>query len=848
MDTESVEENGWESIVEIEERSETICEIGDKSEIIGEIEDKSEIIGEFEDKSETIGEIEENSETIGEIKDKSETICEIEDKSENIVEIGDKSDIIVEIKDKSETIGEIENKSETIGEIEGKSENIGEIEVKSEIIGEIEVKPVTIGEIEDKFEPIGGIGDKSEAICEIEGKAESIVDIEDKSEIIVEIEVKPETISEIEDKFEPIGEIRDTAENIEEIEDKSENIIEDIIIDIIKDSVDQLEKVDDEIDNALDNAVECVDVVFEYLDTEDHEGKNQELLSENQVVCNQIADAQDTLNIILRSIVGSKEDDLNKVPSGEVYIYESDYNEEDSNLQKVKQIEEVDFIDINAVQKDSEELLDEVSPDPDVFTPKNIEYLKEDNIDKLKSTETNSNKDVECIEGDKDEVQLMEDSKNLDITDIEKDSTTYSELNLDDDVEKTCKVTVVDINLDEMLSEELSSNEYSSKENLENFACDKNDANPIEALDKKEVELIDDNVVDIKEEDSLKEDIVPHVYEDVEKVYQDTVECACDKKPSEDLYTIECGSNDDIKNLACDANKEAELIDDNDVEDLIGEFNDLSVNDVIGQDFDESFCDEIDVKLEADESRFNMADNLLIDNLPGCDASIPQESKNLHEIPTTGKHCRTNKVQNLQHVDDSQQLQIKLLLNECKGIKDYIEEINTSYKCILNTKQCKCSKINESCTKCCSDAFSREVETLRTITNNTIHILEHNDQEEFASNQDNNTPVIKTKHLMRSPYTKRKEIKTLFENHKDCETSDILQEIINPYHGNNKPESSHQLKSSLTRTYFNDNEQSVDNIDNIINTEKISDMKKRRIVVIDEFEDDVENTEESDWV
>ena len=34
--------------------------------------------------------------------------------------------------------------------------------------------------------------------------------------------------------------------------------------------------------------------------------------------------------------------------------------------------------------------------------------------------------------------------------------------------------------------------------------------------------------------------------------------------------------------------------------------------------------------------------------------------------------------------------------------------------------------------------------------------------------------------LLKSPITKRKEIKRLFDNHNDCESSDILQELIAP--------------------------------------------------------------------
>ena len=42
------------------------------------------------------------------------------------------------------------------------------------------------------------------------------------------------------------------------------------------------------------------------------------------------------------------------------------------------------------------------------------------------------------------------------------------------------------------------------------------------------------------------------------------------------------------------------------------------------------------------------------------------------------------------------------------------------------------------------------------------------------------TPKLTRRQLIKSPVTKRKEIKTLFDNHRDCENSDILQELFHP--------------------------------------------------------------------
>ena len=189
-----------------------------------------------------------------------------------------------------------------------------------------------------------------------------------------------------------------------------------------------------------------------------------------------------------------------------------------------------------------------------------------------------------------------------------------------------------------------------------------------------------------------------------------------------------------------------------------------------------------------------------------------------------------SKINKLHSTDTVQETQIHQLLEECRGIKDYIEEINTSYQSILETRSpCSC-KEKTKCTKCCSDAFSREVEALRNITNNTIYTLEHDNFENKDAIQ-LNTPVLKRKHLMNSPYTKRREIKTLLENHKDCETSDILQEIMNPWYEEKSTENNKKSSEEDMTT--------IDPIDKsiITNSDEISDMRKRRIVVIDEFDD-----------
>eukprot|EP00088_Acartia_fossae_P057526 TRINITY_DN6711_c0_g1_i1.p1 TRINITY_DN6711_c0_g1~~TRINITY_DN6711_c0_g1_i1.p1 ORF type:complete len:359 (+),score=70.00 TRINITY_DN6711_c0_g1_i1:1-1077(+) len=223
--------------------------------------------------------------------------------------------------------------------------------------------------------------------------------------------------------------------------------------------------------------------------------------------------------------------------------------------------------------------------------------------------------------------------------------------------------------------------------------------------------------------------------------------------------------------------------------------------------------------------------------------SMEDHSNDIHEKdtlteskkPETVSSMKLNsEINSLRNLEDYQENQINILLEECKGIKEHIEEINASYKSILD------SRPHNGCNTS-TDTFSKEVETLRTITDNTIHTLQYDTAKEEKVAK--NSPVIKKKHLMmKSPLTKRREIKTLLENHKDCETSDILQEIMNPWH--EKPQKGPKANSNDNSSDNTTDTSSSDDIA-ITNTEEISDMRKRRIVVIDEFDDVQDNQDDS---
>ena len=84
--------------------------------------------------------------------------------------------------------------------------------------------------------------------------------------------------------------------------------------------------------------------------------------------------------------------------------------------------------------------------------------------------------------------------------------------------------------------------------------------------------------------------------------------------------------------------------------------------------------------------------------------------------------------------------------------------------------------------------FSNQIELLRKIKNSTLDLTK-NDDISILKSQQNTTPRKKKKQILKSPLTKRKEIKKLFQNHKDCENSDILEEIFKPVTNLNKKES-----------------------------------------------------------
>ncbi len=153
-----------------------------------------------------------------------------------------------------------------------------------------------------------------------------------------------------------------------------------------------------------------------------------------------------------------------------------------------------------------------------------------------------------------------------------------------------------------------------------------------------------------------------------------------------------------------------------------------------------------------------------IDQISGKDLKLLPESN--EKIIDTALETKTNE---LTVKEENQELLIKDIQDECNAIRQIIDQRTENYKNSENIEE---------------DSFldfSNHVECLRQITNSTLDLTKDEDdlKSDLKINQ-NLTPKMKKKQLVKSPLTKRKEIKKLFQNHRECENSDILEEIFKP--------------------------------------------------------------------
>ena len=153
-----------------------------------------------------------------------------------------------------------------------------------------------------------------------------------------------------------------------------------------------------------------------------------------------------------------------------------------------------------------------------------------------------------------------------------------------------------------------------------------------------------------------------------------------------------------------------------------------------------------------------------------------------------------DEIHRLYDVEKEEEIQIGNIKEECSDIKRLIEENKKSYENII---VCDTEKINRFQTVNDNTAvfkyteeleynsdddpkqFLKEVEKLRQITEKTLTDLKSDELKKTVP-KNVKTPKLIRKQLLKSPVTKRKEIKKLFDNHRDCENSDILQEIFRP--------------------------------------------------------------------
>ena len=153
-----------------------------------------------------------------------------------------------------------------------------------------------------------------------------------------------------------------------------------------------------------------------------------------------------------------------------------------------------------------------------------------------------------------------------------------------------------------------------------------------------------------------------------------------------------------------------------------------------------------------------------IDQIFGKDLKLFPESK--EKIIDTALETKTNE---LTVKEENQELLIKDIQDECNAIRQIIDQRTENYK---NSESIEEDSFLD---------FSSHVECLRQITNSTLDLTKDEDdlKSDLKINQ-NLTPKMKKKQLVKSPLTKRKEIKKLFQNHRECENSDILEEIFKP--------------------------------------------------------------------
>ena len=333
-----------------------------------------------------------------------------------------------------------------------------------------------------------------------------------------------------------------------------------------------------------------------------------------------------------------------------------------------------------------------------------------------------------------------------------------------------------------------------NQEYVEDYVIEANKEYVEDIIIEANQEYVEDNVIEADKEDmedinivTNKEDVedidIEADEEDVEDSFieddKEAVEDICIVTDKADVDNVIVADKDYVEDNAIEAHKEAVediMADKADVEDIVIHSDKEDAEDIVKK------ADKEDLKDIALETYNNDIENDIIktdkeieedDEESAKDNTIMTKEEDLedydmaHDDEDVESHIINNYQGEKEGAFDSSKVseseKIEALKEECDDIKRYMKQRKLSYDCLIQGSNAK-------------EADSEVIELFRKLTP-PAHAAADDDHGLFSSNK---SSKLKRKKLLKSPITKRKEIKRLFENHNECESSDILQELIQP--------------------------------------------------------------------